>query len=62
MDPDSVVIGEYIPEYDRLDLFFRHTVGGDSVQELLVQRCEEALHPCVVIAAVNAAQALGHAQ
>ena len=36
MDLDSVVIGEYIPEYDRLDLFFRHTVGGDSVQEPLL--------------------------
>lgn len=62
MDPYSVVIGEYIPEYDRLDLFFRHPVGWDAVQELFLQRSEETLHPCVVIAAVNTAQALGHAQ
>ena len=58
VDPNPVVVDEHVPEHQRLDLFHAQAIGGYLVDQFLLQRREEALHPRVIIAVGDAAQAL----
>ena len=51
----------YLPENQRFDLRHGQAVGGNPVDQFLLQRREEALHPGVVVAVGHAAQALRQA-
>ena len=58
IDPNPVVVDENVPEHQRLDLRHAQAVSGNPVDQFLLQRREEALHPGVVIAVSHAAQTL----
>ena len=58
VDPNPVVVDENVPEHQRLDLRHTETIGGNPVDQFLLQRREEALHPGVVVAVRHTAQAL----
>jgi len=58
IDPNPVVVDENVPEHQRLDLRHTETVGGNPVDQFLLQRREEALHPGVVVTVGHAAQTL----
>ena len=60
MDPDLVIVSEYIPEYDRLHLGLFHPVGRDPVQQFLLKRSKEALHTCLIVTIVYATETLGY--
>ena len=61
IDPDAVVVDKNIAKNDRFDLFSRQLVRRDLVDLLFFERGEKALHPCVVEAMSDAAEALYHA-
>ena len=58
VDSYLVVIGKYVTEHARLDLLHGHSVSRDTIKQFLLQRSEEALHPGIVIAMRDAAEAL----
>ena len=61
IDPDAVVVDKNIAENDRFDLFSRQLVRRNLIDLLFLERGEKALHPCVVEAMSDAAEALYHA-
>ena len=61
IDPNAVVVDKNIAENDRFDLFSRQLVRRNLIDLLFLERGEKALHPCVVEAMSDAAEALYHA-
>lgn len=58
VDPNPVVVDEHVPEHLRFDLRHAQAIGGNPVDQFLLQRRKEALHPGVIVTVSHAAQAL----
>lgn len=61
VDSVLVVVDENIMSYQRFHLVHRHAVGRNSIEKLLFERGEEALHSHVVVAMRDATETLTQA-
>ena len=62
VDAAGVVVADYVAEHRALNLTPRESLAAHPVDQLLLQRSKEALHPRVVVAAARAAHALRGSQ
>ena len=60
IDSDAIVVNEDVPEHECFDFFAGEAVGGDRVDQFLLESGEEALHTGIVEAVADTAQTLDH--
>ena len=58
IQPYSVIVYEYIPEYNCFDFFFFHAIRRNLIQFLFLKRSKKAFHSRIVITMSGAAQTL----
>ena len=61
VNPVLVVVNEDVAKHERFHLIHRHAADRDLIEQFLLERGEKALHPGIVIAMADAAEALNNA-